>query len=143
LFRSHWAFASLQNNTIHFTGCVTATDGSSHIEVRESYLANTPDIGDHAARILRSKGGNKCSKRSIHMDKPLVLSTKKLRFDQLERLVAAQCAVLDYDASILIFKLLTFLANPPIGCLAAKMRVRSFLANPVASWAEKANCLCG
>jgi hydroxymethylbilane synthase len=51
------AFASLQNNTIHFTGCVTATDGSSHIEVRESYLANTPDIGDHAARILRSKGG--------------------------------------------------------------------------------------
>ena len=32
------------------------------------------------------------------MTNPLVLSTKKLRFHQLERLMAAQCDVVDYDA---------------------------------------------
>ena len=38
-------------------GSVTTTDGSQHIEVRESYDRQDPDIGKQAAEILVRKGG--------------------------------------------------------------------------------------
>jgi hydroxymethylbilane synthase len=51
------AHARVQNNRISFVGSVTATDGSQHIEVRESYDRQDPDIGKQAAEILVRKGG--------------------------------------------------------------------------------------
>ena len=51
------AHASVQNNRVSFVGSVTATDGSQHIEVRESYDRQDPDIGKQAAEILLRKGG--------------------------------------------------------------------------------------
>jgi len=71
------------------------------------------------------------------MDKPLVLSTKKLRFDQLERLVAARCAVLDYDAINIDFQTFDVPSQPTYWVFSSQNAVRSFLANPVASWARK------
>ena len=51
------AHARIQNNRIFFVGSVTAPDGSRHIEVRESYDRQDPDIGKQAAEILARKGG--------------------------------------------------------------------------------------
>jgi hydroxymethylbilane synthase len=51
------AHASVQNNRISFVGSVTATDGSRHIEIRESYDRQDPDIGKQAAEILVRNGG--------------------------------------------------------------------------------------
>jgi hydroxymethylbilane synthase len=51
------AHASLQNQRISFHGCVTETDGSQHIEIRESFNLQTSDIGKRAAEILRKAGG--------------------------------------------------------------------------------------
>ena len=51
------AHASVQNNRVSFVGSVTTTDGSQHIEVRESYDRQDPDIGKQAAEILVLKGG--------------------------------------------------------------------------------------
>ena len=51
------AHASLQNKRITFHGCVTETDGSQHIEIRESFDLQTSDIGKRAAEILRKAGG--------------------------------------------------------------------------------------
>ena len=51
------AHASVQNNRVSFVGSVTATDGSQHIEVRESYDRQDPDIGKQTAEILLRKGG--------------------------------------------------------------------------------------
>ena len=49
------AHASVQNNRVSFVGSVTTTDGSQHIEVRESYDRQDPDIGKQAAEILVRK----------------------------------------------------------------------------------------
>ena len=51
------AYASIHNNRISFLGSVTATDGSRHIEVRESYDRQDPDIGKQAAETLVRDGG--------------------------------------------------------------------------------------
>jgi hydroxymethylbilane synthase len=51
------AHASVQNNRVSFVGSITATDGSQHIEVRESYDRHDHDIGKQAAEILLRKGG--------------------------------------------------------------------------------------
>ena len=51
------AHASIQNNRIYFVGSVTAADGSRHIEVRESYDRQDPDIGKQAAKTMFRKGG--------------------------------------------------------------------------------------
>ena len=51
------AHASLQNKHISFHGCVTETDGSQHIEIRESFDLKMSDIGKRAAEILRKAGG--------------------------------------------------------------------------------------
>jgi hydroxymethylbilane synthase len=51
------AHAGVHNNRISFVGSVTATDGSRHIEVRESYDRQDPDIGKQAAEILVRNGG--------------------------------------------------------------------------------------
>ena len=51
------AYASVHNNRIYFVGSVTATDGSRHIEIREYYDRQDPDIGKQAAEILIRNGG--------------------------------------------------------------------------------------
>ena len=51
------AHARVQNNRISFVGSVTAPDGSRHIEVRESYDRQDPDIGKQAAETLVHNGG--------------------------------------------------------------------------------------
>lgn len=51
------AHASVHNNRILFVGSVTATDGSRHIEIRESYDRQDPDIGKQAAETLVRNGG--------------------------------------------------------------------------------------
>ena len=51
------AHASVHNNRISFVGSVTATDGSRHIEIRESYDRQDPDIGKQAAETLVRNGG--------------------------------------------------------------------------------------
>ena len=51
------AHARVQNNRISFVGSVTAPDGSRHIEVRESYDRQDPDIGKQAAETLVRNGG--------------------------------------------------------------------------------------
>ena len=51
------AHASIHNNSISFVGSVTAIDGSRHIEIRESYDRQDPDIGKQAAEILVRNGG--------------------------------------------------------------------------------------
>ena len=51
------AHATVENNRISFVGSVTAPDGTRHIEVRESYDRQNPDIGEQAAEILVRKGG--------------------------------------------------------------------------------------
>ena len=51
------AHASVHNNRISFVGSVTAPDGSRHIEIRESYDRQDPDIGKQAAEILVRNGG--------------------------------------------------------------------------------------
>ena len=51
------AHARVQNNRISFVGSVTTTDGSQHVEVRESYDRQDPDIGKKAAEILVRKAG--------------------------------------------------------------------------------------
>lgn len=56
------AYATVQNDRISFVGSVTAPDGSQHIEVRESYDRQDPDIGKQAAEILVRKGGEQLLK---------------------------------------------------------------------------------
>ena len=51
------AHTRLQNQRISFHGCVTETDGSQHIEIRESFEIQTSDIGKRAAEILLKAGG--------------------------------------------------------------------------------------
>ena len=51
------AYASVHNNRISFVGSVTAPDGSRHIEIRESYDRQDPDIGKQAAETLVRNGG--------------------------------------------------------------------------------------
>ncbi|GIR82003.1 MAG: hypothetical protein CM15mP83_7290 [Flavobacteriaceae bacterium] len=52
---------AFKTKRISFHGCVTETDGSQHIEIRESFDLQTSDIGKRAAEILRKAGGSKSS----------------------------------------------------------------------------------
>jgi hydroxymethylbilane synthase len=56
------AHATVQNNRISFVGSVTATDGSQHIEVRESYDRQTPILENKQLKSSSAKAGNRCSK---------------------------------------------------------------------------------
>ena len=67
------------------------------------------------------------------MSNPLVLSTKKLRFHQLERLMAAQCDVVDYDALQIEIQPFSIPKKPNYWVFSSQNAVRSFLANPTAS----------
>ena len=67
------------------------------------------------------------------MTNPLVLSTKKLRFHQLERLMAAQCDVVDYDALQIEIQPFSIPKKPNYWVVSSQNAVRSFLANPTAS----------
>ena len=67
------------------------------------------------------------------MSNPLVLSTKKLRFHQLERLMAAQCDVVDYDALQIEIQPFSIPKKPNYWVFSSQNAVRSFLANPIAS----------
>ena len=67
------------------------------------------------------------------MINPLVLSTKKLRFHQLERLMAAQCDVVDYDALQIEIQPFSIPKKPNYWVFSSQNAVRSFLANPTAS----------
>ena len=67
------------------------------------------------------------------MTNPLVLSTKKLRFHQLERLMAAQCDVVDYDALQIEIQPFSIPKKPNYWVFSSQNAVRSFLANPIAS----------
>jgi uroporphyrinogen-III synthase len=67
------------------------------------------------------------------MSNPLVLSTKKLRFHQLERLMAAQCDVVDYDALQIEIQPFSIPKKPNYWAFSSQNAVRSFLANPIAS----------
>ena len=66
------------------------------------------------------------------MANPLVLSTKKLRFHQLERLMAAQCDVVDYDALQIETQSFSIPENPNYWVFSSQNAVRSFLTNPTA-----------
>ena len=67
------------------------------------------------------------------MTNPLVLSTKKLRFHQLERLMGAQCDVIDYDALQIKIQPFSIPKKPNYWVFSSQNAVRSFLANPTAS----------
>tara|TARA_B100000123_G_C25704800_1_gene417034 strand:+ start:353 stop:1015 length:663 start_codon:yes stop_codon:yes gene_type:complete len=67
------------------------------------------------------------------MSNPLVLSTKKLRFHQLERLMAAHCDVVDYDALQIEIQPFSIPKKPNYWVFSSQNAVRSFLANPTAS----------
>jgi uroporphyrinogen-III synthase len=67
------------------------------------------------------------------MTNPLVLSTKKLRFYQLERLMAAQCDVVDYHALQIEIQPFSIPKKPNYWVFSSQNAVRSFLANPTAS----------
>ena len=67
------------------------------------------------------------------MTNPLVLSTKKLRFHQLERLMGAQCDVIDYDALQIEIQPFSIPKKPNYWVFSSQNAVRSFLANPTAS----------
>ena len=67
------------------------------------------------------------------MTNPLVLSTKKLRFHQLERLMAAQCDVVDYDALQIEIQPFSIPKKPNYWVFSSQNAVRSFLANPTTS----------
>jgi uroporphyrinogen-III synthase len=67
------------------------------------------------------------------MTNPLLLSTKKLRFHQLERLMAAQCDVVDYDALQIEIQPFSIPKKPNYWVFSSQNAVRSFLANPTAS----------
>ena len=67
------------------------------------------------------------------MINPLVLSTKKLRFHQLERLMAAQCDVVDYDALQIEIQPFSIPKKPNYWVFSSQNAVRSFLANPTTS----------
>ena len=67
------------------------------------------------------------------MNNPLVLSTKKLRFHHLERLMAAQCDVVDYDALQIEIQPFSIPKKPNYWVFSSQNAVRSFLANPTAS----------
>jgi uroporphyrinogen-III synthase len=67
------------------------------------------------------------------MSNPLVLSTKKLRFHQLEHLMAAQCDVVDYDALQIEIQPFSIPKKPNYWVFSSQNAVRSFLANPIAS----------
>jgi len=71
------------------------------------------------------------------MSNPLVLSTKKLRFHQLERLMAAQCDVVDYDALQIEIQPFSIPKKPNYWVFSSQNAVRSFLANPTASAHQK------
>ena len=66
------------------------------------------------------------------MANPLVLSTKKLRFHQLERLMAAQCDVVDYDALQIETQSFSIPEKPNYWVFSSQNAVRSFLTNPTA-----------
>ena len=67
------------------------------------------------------------------MSNPLVLSTKKLRFHQLERLMAAHCDVVDYDALQIEIQPFSIPKKPNYWVFSSQNAVRSLLANPTAS----------
>jgi uroporphyrinogen-III synthase len=67
------------------------------------------------------------------MTNPLVLSTKKLRFHQLERLMAAQCDVVDYNALQIKIQHFSIPKKPNYWVFSSQNAVHSFLANPTAS----------
>ena len=67
------------------------------------------------------------------MTNPLVLSTKKLRFHQLERLMGAQCDVIDYDALQIEIQPFSIPKKPNYWVFSSQNAVLSFLANPTAS----------
>ena len=75
------------------------------------------------------------------MSNPLVLSTKKLRFHQLERLMAAQCDVVDYDALQIEIQPFSIPKKPNYWVFSSQNAVRSFLANPTA-FAHQNPILC-
>ena len=67
------------------------------------------------------------------MSNPLVLSTKKLRFHQIERLMAAHCDVVDYDALQIEIQPFSIPKKPNYWVFSSQNAVRSLLANPTAS----------
>ena len=75
------------------------------------------------------------------MTNPLVLSTKKLRFHQLERLMGAQCDVIDYDALQIEIQPFSIPKKPNYWVFSSQNAVRSFLANPTA-YAHQNPILC-
>ena len=75
------------------------------------------------------------------MTNPLVLSTKKLHFHQLERLMAAQCDVVDYDALHIEIQPFSIPKKPNYWVFSSQNAVRSFLANPTA-FAHQNPILC-
>jgi len=71
------------------------------------------------------------------MSNPLLLSTKKLQFHQLERLMAAQCDVVDYNAIRIENQPFSIAEQPNYWVFSSQNAVRSFLANITAKQYDK------
>ena len=71
------------------------------------------------------------------MSNPLLLSTKKLYFHQLERLMAARCDVVDYNAIHIDYQPFSIAEQPNYWVFSSQNAVRSFLANPTAKQNHK------
>ena len=71
------------------------------------------------------------------MSNPLLLSTKKLQFHQLERLMAAQCDVVDYNAIRIENQPFSIAEQPNYWVFSSQNAVRSFLVNPIAKQYDK------
>mgnify|MGYP003307138904 CR=1 FL=1 len=71
------------------------------------------------------------------MSNPLLLSTKKLHFHQLERLMAARCNVIDYNAIRIENQPFSITEQPNYWVFSSQNAVHSFLANPTAKQYDK------
>lgn len=71
------------------------------------------------------------------MSNPLLLSTKKLHFHQLERLMAARCDVVDYNAIRIDYQPFSIDEQPNYWVFSSQNAVGSFLANPTAKQHHK------
>ena len=71
------------------------------------------------------------------MSNPLLLSTKKLHFHQLERLMAARCNVIDYNAIRIENQPFSITEKPNYWVFSSQNAVHSFLANPTAKQYDK------
>ncbi|MEE3019865.1 MAG: uroporphyrinogen-III synthase, partial [Bacteroidota bacterium] len=71
------------------------------------------------------------------MSNPLLLSTKKLHFHQLERLMASRCNVIDYNAIRIENQPFSITEKPNYWVFSSQNAVHSFLANPTAKQYDK------